>query len=400
MTPCSSRKLYEFCWYLFLCAKSEMPENSADLVTTFNILLCSIDLVFGNIVADRRVDLVNPKLCTDPQWNTEELLQAAEAAATADANGQRKRICTLSLLCKLYDGPCIDAMQTKRGAWKRVLDKYMAEKVLRGDCVEQLDLLTVENFEQNLSALKNLYKSYFLSVGEIDEGILLTQMENCTITTPTPPPPSPRPFADAETMGRSRQLPITPVMRRFYIPSRDGHLVEPMAMATRSVQRLRASLGAYDPVVPPSLMELLRLCPEDPLPKIKSMLSHSATLFCERFESGNAKERFELAEMLYYRLLENILRREHATRAAFDFKILRHEVFHATLLTCSVEIVIHAYMSPNRFPWVLRCFSVEPYHFYKIIEMIVLNQGDTLTRDVIKHLNTVRTFVCLHAKRV
>lgn len=363
------------------------------------MLLCCVDLVFANIVADRRGDLVNPNLYTDPQWNTDELLQAADAADAADATHAtpRKRICTIGLLCKLYDGPVIDAMETKQYAWSGVLRRFCAEKVLRcsppaaatadgsngsgAGAGEFLGLLTVENFDANLSALKNMYKRYFLSVGEIDEGILLTQVENSTMTH----------NLKRQTDESKKQLmPPTPLTRRYYLPGKDAgsQAAEPVDMATRSVQRLRGALGTYDPEPPASLAGLLAQCPDDPLPKMRALRNQMMAQFCVRFET-NARERFELAEMLYYRLLENILRREQASRQSFDFKILRHDVFHATLLTCSVEIVIHAYMGQKRFPWVLECFAVEAYHFYKIIEMIVLNHGDILSRDVIKHLNAV-----------
>lgn len=347
------------------------------------MLLCCVDLVFANIVADRRGDLVNAKLYTDPQWNTDELLQAADAA---DATGApRRRICTIGLLCKLYDGPVIDAMETKQYAWSGVLRRFCAEKLLRcsadAGAAEFLGLLTVENFDANLSALKNMYKRYFLSVGEIDEGILLTQVENSTMT---------HNLKKQTDESKKQLMPPTPLTRRYYLPGKDAgsQAAEPVAMATRSVQRLRGALGTYNAVPPASLAELLAQCPEDPVPKMRALRDQMAAQFCARFET-NARERFELAEMLYYRLLENILRREQATRQSFDFKILRHDVFHATLLTCSVEIVIHAYMGQKRFPWVLECFAVEAYHFYKIIEMIVLNHGDILSRDVIKHLNAV-----------
>lgn len=343
------------------------------------MLLCCVDLVFANIVADRRSDLVNSRLYTDPQWNTDELLQPQAAAANDPSSPKRRRICTMALLCKLYDGTLIDALETKQYAWTGVVRKFIAANVLRGDA-EHLGLLTVENFDHNLNGLMNMYKAYFLSVGEIDEGILLTQVENSTMT---------QNLKRQTDESKKQMMPPTPLTRRFCLPSKEAHPPgEPVAMATRSVHRLRDALGVYDPVPPPSLAELLRLCPEDPVPKMKQILSHMSTLFCARFET-NAKERFELAEMLYYRLLENIVRREQATQCNFDYKILRHDIFHTTLITCSVEIVIHAYMGQKRFPWVLECFSVEAYHFYKIIEMIVLNHGDILTRDSIKHLNAV-----------
>lgn len=171
-TPCSSRKLYEFCWYLFLCAKSECPENAVDLVTTFHTLLCCVDLLFANVLTEKRKDLINPKLGADQDLKT--------AGQLLQSNGQPKEaICIIAALCKKYDGTVIDAMVTKQYAWRSIIQKYLADNVLRGDGnAAGMGLLSVDHFEQNLCALKNLYKSYYLSAGEIDEAILLKQMEN------------------------------------------------------------------------------------------------------------------------------------------------------------------------------------------------------------------------------
>lgn len=202
-------------------------------------------------------------------------------------------------------------------------------------------------------------------------------------------------------------MPPTPLTRRHCLPGKDAH-TEPVTSATRSVTRLREALGQYDPQPPASLREMLAICETDPLPKIKSILSNMQTLFCARFET-NATERWELAEMLYYRLLEHIVRREagndrvldkvspqrlaqtnHSSKYTFvGAQIVGHETLHTALITCSVEIVLYAYLGHKKFPWVLECFNVEAFHFYKVIEMIVLNHRDILSRDIIKHLNLV-----------
>ena len=40
------------------------------------------------------------------------------------------------------------------------------------------------------------------------------------------------------------------------------------------------------------------------------------------------------------------------------------------------------------FPWIVEIFDLSPYHFYKVIEIIV-REEDGLSRDVVKHLNHV-----------
>lgn len=40
------------------------------------------------------------------------------------------------------------------------------------------------------------------------------------------------------------------------------------------------------------------------------------------------------------------------------------------------------------FPWIVDIFYLSPYHFYKVIEIIV-REEEGLSRDVVKHLNHV-----------
>jgi len=56
---CSASKLFEFCWTLFVVAKSEFPDLSENLVNSYHLLLACCDYVYTNIlIADLR-DLLN-----------------------------------------------------------------------------------------------------------------------------------------------------------------------------------------------------------------------------------------------------------------------------------------------------------------------------------------------------
>lgn len=59
------------------------------------------------------------------------------------------------------------------------------------------------------------------------------------------------------------------------------------------------------------------------------------------------------------------------------------------LMATSVEIVIYAYGASNKFPWILDCFKINAFYFYKLIEIIISNEDGILSRDLIKHLNAV-----------
>lgn len=68
--------------------------------------------------------------------------------------------------------------------------------------------------------------------------------------------------------------------------------------------------------------------------------------------------------------------------------LLINEVFLQCLFACCLEIVIWSYKNKDRtFPWIIDALNVEPYNFYKVIEVIV--RAEQLARDVVKHLNDI-----------
>ena len=70
--------------------------------------------------------------------------------------------------------------------------------------------------------------------------------------------------------------------------------------------------------------------------------------------------------------------------------LLDQTVFHRCLLACSLEIVLFSYSTaPLEFPWLLEALHIEPYDFYKLLE-IIIREEQGLCRDVVKHLNKVR----------
>lgn len=119
--------------------------------------------------------------------------------------------------------------------------------------------------------------------------------------------------------SRKQFMPETPLTRRHCLPGKETFLT-PVAMATQSVSRLRAHLGNYTEEAPNSLRKLLESCPKDPFPRIKTLLDEMREKFCKKIEN-NGRERFKLAEAVYYRLLENILRNEMSVAKNFDLKV-------------------------------------------------------------------------------
>lgn len=164
--PCSPSKLYEFAWCLFVSAKGEYPDHSVDLVTSFHMLLCCCDLIYANVINEKRTDLINSNFKGVPaDWGTEDFDTAKMATP----------MCIIEDLCQLCEGTAVDALHTKLYIWKPVIEKMFKNNILKGDSKTFLDLITPGNFESNLKSLNNVYETYVLSCGEVDERIFLSK---------------------------------------------------------------------------------------------------------------------------------------------------------------------------------------------------------------------------------
>lgn len=238
----------------------------------------------------------------------------------------------MSLLCERHDGTTVDAMRMKAYDWRTIIEKYIKKGVLKCDKTTFLGLLSPENFDHNLHALKKQYEAYVLNVGEIDEGIFLAQLENAALNQCKTLAHLVKYFLYLQRFGflflaiqtqmeesRKQFMPETPLTRRNCLPGKQT-ILTPVAMATQSVNRLRMHLNSYADEPPASLRELLSTCATDPFPKIKTILQNLNEKFCQKFES-HGQDRFRLAEAVYYRLLENIIRNEMSVPKNFDIKV-------------------------------------------------------------------------------
>lgn len=136
---------------------------------------------------------------------------------------------------------------------------------------------------------------------------------------------------------------------------------------------------------------------DEVLDKLNDKLNCMATLFNSKFPNQEeAPNKFNLAKSLYFYLLDKILHFEVRIKP-LDLKgLLQIDAFNSTLIACSVEIVLDAYDSPLKFPWILDCFNINAFEFHKLIEIIVRSHDGILNREMIKHLNRIEE-TCLES---
>ncbi|XP_008300641.1 retinoblastoma-like protein 2 [Stegastes partitus] len=74
--PCTVTEVFNFCWVLFVHAKGNFPMISDDLVNSYHLLLCALDLVFTNaLLCNARKDLLNPEFKGAAQFYTYKLTE-------------------------------------------------------------------------------------------------------------------------------------------------------------------------------------------------------------------------------------------------------------------------------------------------------------------------------------
>ncbi|KAI5708887.1 hypothetical protein M8J76_005480 [Diaphorina citri] len=367
MIHCTSTKVFEFTWILFVLTKAEYLDVSNDLVNSFHLLIATCDLIYANVIQSKLRDIVNP----DFEGMPSNFLDSHFAPLDDPP-------CIISILCKHHD--------------------------------DLSAILEPENFDYNFKVVNKMYEEYILSVGDFDERIFLPKFQSFDETAPGSSGPglddlSPAPAPggappevdfgiDFTSFRRNlRQMtPRTPLTGRHYLSKRDLEYgnVTPVKTATQSISRLNLLCGR-DPNPSPALTRIFEACNKNPQPLIDSVLTNLGDKFTQHYSASGdtardfAEKRLSVAVCLYYKLLESILADEQK-KPAYDFNVLLSlQIFHETLFACCIEIVIFCYNS-NSFPWILSVLGIEPYHFYKVIEVIVRAEA-SLSRDIVKHLN-------------
>ncbi|KAL9885250.1 retinoblastoma-family protein isoform 2-T2 [Glossina fuscipes fuscipes] len=371
---CPYSKLFEICWCLYLCTKNQNPVRQVtDIVMSFHLLICCIDLIYRNVLVENRIDIINPKFMGVPdKWGK------------SDFNANiLSNYCIIEHLCSMTDASPADAKNMKE-TFKRIVKMFLDANTLYGNDENFLGLVSNANFERNLRSLKGAYELYVLNMAELDERILLdyrkinNSYESIGMKIDIQP--------DIKSM-----MPNTPYTRKESLPSRDG-IYDPVANATNNVKKLREIASITEPSD-----FIKQVAGKEVLNKIEDQLVFMSKLFYNKFPNKEeAPNKFQLAKSLYHYLLDKILHFEIKIRPIDLSSLFQKDTFNTTLIACSIEIVLDAYDSPLKFPWILECFSISAFEFHKLIEIIVRSHEGILNRELIKHLNLIEE-TCLES---
>ncbi|ETN62331.1 hypothetical protein AND_005973 [Anopheles darlingi] len=403
--PCSYNRLREFSWVLFLCVKEQHQEQRRDRTTVMNLAVCVMDLIYRNVVAEERLELLNPNMLI-PVSGADGVAGGSTAdggtAALLEASRQNNII---AMLCSEYP-TCSDSVaETNRTIFLPTLGSMFGTKDLRGtrkssatgdgDEEEQfLNLLTVGNFDENLKSLNRRYERYILQRGMLDERIALnTRMTNSNLRQRWCVTNHPRtPLSVKSLAGRTMPMPAG---INEYPASGSNALV-----LRGTLNQLMKKIQGHKPGQPrDSFLNLLKSCAPNPLAMVLERVVRMRARFVGRltqegWNARNAEARFDNIEALYYQLVENIIpwerrKRTNLTPSKVIYEMCANDLFNETAIVCAAEIIIRLRQEQNSFPWILGVFEMQPLDFYRIIEVTVVANSEILTTDIVNHLRRV-----------
>ncbi|XP_030276760.1 retinoblastoma-like protein 1 isoform X1 [Sparus aurata] len=393
--PCHISDVFKFCWTLFVYTKGNFRMIGDDLVNSYHLLLCCLDLVFGNaLLCANRKDLINPTFRGLPA------LYRADGHVSADEPPP----CVLERLCELHDGLVVEAKGIKQHYFKPYIQKLYEKQILKGSDEHLTELLDPQNFIDNNKAINREYEEYVLTVGDFDERVFLEADADEEIGTPRKvvhdqPASTTAQNQLQQHVEKSASLaPSTPLTGRGYLKEKDL-LVTPVSSATQSVSRLQSMVAGLRTSPSDHLMQIFKSCSRDPSDNILTRVKTLGQAFKEHYTRDSeempgshidfAENRLKLAEILYYKILENVISQETKRLHGKDMSmLLEQDIFHCSLMACCLEVVLFSYSSQRTFPWIINIFKLSPFYFFKVIEVFIRSE-EGLSRDMVKHLNQI-----------
>ncbi|XP_061487691.1 retinoblastoma-like protein 1 isoform X4 [Rhineura floridana] len=392
--PCSVKDLFNFCWTLFVYTKGNFSMIGDDLVNSYHLLLCCLDLIFANALrCPHKRDLLNSSFKGLPQDFHSADFRTSEAPP-----------CIIATLCELHDGLLVEAKGIKEHYFKPYISKLYDRKILKGDC-----LLDLSNFADNNKALNKEYEEFVLTEGDFDERVFLGADAEEEIGTPqkfSTDMPSGKVMTKVHMECYLQQhfekkrsfAPSTPLTGRRYLREKEP-VITPVASATQSVSRLQSIVAGVKNAPSEQLIAIFESCIRNPMETIMNRMKDIGEAFCQNYTRSTddqpgshidfAVNRLKLAEILYYKILETVMVQEIRRLHGKDMSaLLEQDIFHRSLLACCLEIVLFAYSSPRTFPWIIEVLHLRPFYFYKVIEVLIRSE-EGLSRDMVKHLNSI-----------
>uniref|UniRef100_A0A8C4IRJ3 Retinoblastoma-associated protein n=1 Tax=Dicentrarchus labrax TaxID=13489 RepID=A0A8C4IRJ3_DICLA len=361
------RETIRSCWTMFLLAKGRALQMEDDLVISFQLLLCTLELCIKRCPPDLLQPLYSIKV-QSPPTRTSRRNQSKAKSRPVEPEVDLQ---LLKTLCKENECNAEEVKNVYQTSFSAFLDS--------------LDLSRAPDFPQ-VGVLNQQYEEHYLKSRDFDgrlffdgdETVLVPKVEISQVEK-TPK----KNLSDEDTVLIPPQTPIRAAMN--------------------SIQQLRGDLTSSGDQPSTNLATYFKNCTVDPTQEVLKRLETLGQAFSQRFGQAVGprcvvlgRQRFNLGVKLYYKVMEAMLKSEEKRLSVQNFsKLLNDSTFHTSLLACALEVVMATYGAAETnvcFPWILDVVNLAAFDFYKVIESFI-KADPTLSKDIVKHLETCENLI-------
>ncbi|XP_070773147.1 retinoblastoma-associated protein isoform X5 [Enoplosus armatus] len=380
------RETMRSCWTMFLLAKGRALQMEDDLVISFQLLLCTLELCIKRCPPDLLQPLYKSAISKvqSPPTRTSRRNQSKAKARPLEPEVDLQ---LLKTLCKENECNAEEVKNVYQTSFSAFLDS--------------LDLSRSPDFPQ-VNDLNQQYEEHYLKSRDVDGRLFFDEDE-----TVLPP------------KVEISQVERTP---KKNLPDEDTVLIPPQTpirAAMNSIQQLRGDLTSSGDQPSTNLATYFKNCTVDPTQDVLKRLETLGQAFSQKFGEAVGprcvvlgRQRFTLGVRLYYKVMEAMLKSEEKRLSVQNFsKLLNDSTFHTSLLACALEVVMATYGESSFktggynygggcdpaetnvcFPWILDVVNLAAFDFYKVIESFI-KVDPTLSKDIVKHLETCENLI-------
>ncbi|CAG5875392.1 unnamed protein product [Menidia menidia] len=381
----TERETMKTCWTMFLLAKGRTLQMEDDLVISFQLLLCTLELFIKRCSPGLLQPLYKSAISKvqSPPTRTSRRNQSKAKSKPAEPEVDVQLLETLCKENECNADEVKNVYQTSFCAFLESLDLSRSPDFLQGTDVNQQ------------------YEEHYLKSRDIDGRL----------------------FFDGDETVLAAKDEISQVERtpKKSQPDEDGVIIPPQTpirAAMTSIRLLRGDLPSTGDRPSINLVTYFKNCTVDPTQDVQKRLERLGLAFSQKFGEAvgprcvvYGRQRFALGVRLYYKVMEAMLKSEEKRLSVQNFsKLLNDSTFHTSLLACALEVVMATYEESSFknggcnhggdnpaetdvcFPWILNVFNLTAFDFYKVIESFIKAEP-TLSKDIIKHLETCENLI-------
>ncbi|CAJ1064163.1 retinoblastoma-associated protein [Xyrichtys novacula] len=379
------REIMRSCWTMFLLAKGRALQLEDDLVISFQLLLCTLELCIKRCPPEHLQPLYKSAISKvqSPLTRTSRRNQSKAKSRPAEPEVDLQ---LLKTLCNENECNTEEVKNIYQTSFSAFLDS--------------LDLPRSQEFPQ-VSDLNQQYEEHYLKSRDFDGRL----------------------FFDGDETVQAPKVEISQVERtpKKNLLEEDAIIIPPQTpirAAMTSIQQLRGDLTSSGDQPSTNLATYFKNCTVDPTQDVLKRLETLGLAFSQSFGQAVGphcvalgRQRFTLGVRLYYKIMEAMLKSEEKRLSVQNFsKLLNDSTFHTSLLACALEVVMATYGESsfktgghNRgngdttetdmcFPWILDVVNLTAFDFYKVIESFI-KADPTLSKDIVKHLETCENLI-------